>query len=64
MPADFDKCIQDGGKVVTINPKKGRYLNICYDKNGKAHPGKVKKNKEESILEKAKAILRRLKDLI
>ena len=41
MPADFDKCLKEGGKIVTIKPKKGVYLRVCYDKKDKPHAGEV-----------------------
>lgn len=48
MPADFDKCVADGGRVRTITLKSGRYMHVCYDKNGKSHAGEVKKSKESN----------------
>ena len=42
MPADFDKCVADGGRVRTMPLKGERYLHICYDKNGKSHAGEVR----------------------
>jgi len=48
MPEDFLKCVKDGGKVVTIKPTKDTYQHICYDRNGKSHPGEVHKNKKKS----------------
>jgi|GEM_PF-3384970 hypothetical protein len=45
MPADFLKCVSDGGRVRTINPKPGKYLRICY-KDGKSYSGEVKSSKE------------------
>ncbi len=48
MPADFDKCVDDGGRVRTMKLKGGRYMRVCYDKAGKSHAGEVKtKSKEE-----------------
>ena len=41
MPADFDKCVNDGGRVRTITLSKGRYMRVCYDKAGKSHSGEV-----------------------
>jgi len=48
MPADFEKCVKEGGKVRTIPIKghKDEYLHICYDKNGKSHAGEVKTKKK------------------
>ena len=45
MPADFEKCVADGGRVRTIKVGKGKYLRICYDKAGKSHSGEVKQKK-------------------
>ncbi len=42
MPLDFERCVREGGRVRTITPKKGVYVHICYDKQGKAHRGEVK----------------------
>ncbi|KKU88269.1 MAG: hypothetical protein UY18_C0017G0003 [Microgenomates group bacterium GW2011_GWF2_47_9] len=42
MPADFDKCVADGGKVRTKPLSGGKYMHICYDKEGKSHAGEVK----------------------
>ena len=64
MPAGFDKCISDGGKVITKKVNDKQYLNICYDKDGKSHHGEVKTKKEESVIEKARSILKWIKDLI
>jgi len=43
MPAGFDKCRAQGGKIRTKTLSGGRYLHFCVDKNGKTHPGYVKK---------------------
>jgi hypothetical protein len=45
MPKDFEKCIREGGRVRTIPVKghKDEYMHICYDKNGKAHAGEIRK---------------------
>jgi hypothetical protein len=45
MPADFDKCVADGGKVITHVIDKNRYMHICYDKANKSHAGDVKTKK-------------------
>ncbi len=45
MPAEFDKCVADGGRVRTITLKGGRFMKICYDKAGKSHAGEVKEAK-------------------
>jgi len=45
MPADFDRCVKEGGKVRTKQLDGGKYLHICIDKNGKTHAGYVKEKK-------------------
>lgn len=45
MPAAFDNCIKNGGRVRTIAVSKGRYLHVCW-LNGKAYQGEVKKKKK------------------
>lgn len=50
MPQDFDRCVKAGGKVVTKKLKGGKFMNICYDKNGNSYSGEVKtirKNKSK-----------------
>lgn len=42
MPADFNLCRQQGGRVRTIDVGNGKYLHVCYDKQGKSHKGEVK----------------------
>jgi len=46
MPAGFDKCVKDGGRVGTKKLKGGKYMHICFLK-GKSYPGEVKKAKEK-----------------
>jgi hypothetical protein len=45
MPADFEKCVREGGRVRTKKIGKGKYIHICWDKQGKSHAGEVKKKK-------------------
>jgi len=45
MPADFAKCVSEGGRVVTKKVGKGKYMHLCYDKDGKSHAGEVKTKK-------------------
>jgi hypothetical protein len=47
MPADFEKCVSEGGKVRTIKVGKNKYMHVCYDKAGKSHSGEVKVRKGE-----------------
>jgi hypothetical protein len=49
MPANFDKCIADGGKVITKRVNDTEYMHICYPKGGGASvAGEVKKYKKLS----------------
>ena len=65
MPADFDKCVSDGGKVVTKELKGNKYIHICYDKKGNSHSGEVKeKKKSKSVLDRAEKVKKELKDLL
>ena len=47
MPADFDKCVREGGRVRTLKVGKDKYMHICYDKAGKSHAGEVKTTKKQ-----------------
>jgi hypothetical protein len=48
MPMIFDKCVREGGRVKTINPAKGKYLHICYPKDGGSPvAGEVKETKKK-----------------
>lgn len=44
MPASFEKCVREKGRVRTIKPNPSEYLHICY-KDGKSYHGEVKKTK-------------------
>lgn len=53
MPASFDKCVKNGGKVRTISGpnkehglKTGEYVHYC-TLNGKSYRGYVKKKKSK-----------------
>lgn len=48
MPKEFTDCVNAGGKVVTKKLSKDKYIHICYDKEGTAHPGEVKKKEKKS----------------
>lgn len=48
MPADFLKCISEGGKVITKRTNKSEYIKLCKDKSGKWHTGEVHKYKKLS----------------
>ena len=56
MPADFEKCVADGGRVRTVSgPNKehglgeGEYVKYCY-KDGKSFRGEVHKKKKGKTL--------------
>jgi hypothetical protein len=46
-PADFEKCVADGGKVITKKVGSGKYLHICYDSSGKSHAGEIRELKKK-----------------
>ena len=46
MPADFDRCVKEGGKVRTIKLPAGKYRHVC-TLNGKSYYGEVKTKKQE-----------------
>jgi hypothetical protein len=53
MPADFDKCVKDGGRVRRVSgPDKdhgleeGEYVNYCFHK-GQSYRGEVKKTEKK-----------------
>lgn len=46
MPADFERCVRQGGKVITRSLAHGRYIHICYLGN-KSFAGEVKTKKPE-----------------
>jgi phage I-like protein len=47
FPADFDQCVQGGGKIRTMPVKDhpDKYMHVCV-LNGKSHAGEVKTKKE------------------
>ena len=57
MPAAFDKCVREGGRVRTKTLSKGRFIRICFPKgaptkDGGGIAGEVKK--KASITRKKK----------
>ena len=52
MPADFTKCVSEGGRVTTKRVNENQYMHICWDKNGKSHSGEVKEYKKLSLKRK------------
>jgi hypothetical protein len=66
MPQDFVDCIKNGGRVVTKKLKNGKYIKICYDKEGNSHNGEVKKSKdtaEKYKIEESKKLVEGLLEL-
>ena len=49
MPADFQRCVDEGGRVRTKQLSDGRYIHICWDKKGKSHAGEVREKKGERL---------------
>lgn len=47
MPAAFDACVKNGGRVRTKSLSKGRYMHICFLK-GKSYAGEVKTKKAKA----------------
>jgi len=45
MPAAFNKCVKNGGRVRTKRLSGGRYMHICY-LNGKSYPGEIHTKKK------------------
>ena len=45
MPAGFDRCVKNGGRVRTKKLSGGRYMHICF-LNGKSYAGEVKTAKK------------------
>lgn len=50
MPESFDICVSGAGRVITKKLKGGKYMHICYDRNGKSHAGEVKTKVKEPKL--------------
>ena len=47
MPEAFRACVAAGGRVRRKTLPEGKYMNICWDKDGNAHPGEVKEKKHK-----------------
>jgi len=45
MPAGFDRCVKNGGRVRTIKRGKDKYQHICY-LHGSSYAGEVKTKKK------------------
>lgn len=55
MPADFLKCVADGGKVITKDLGNGEYIKICF-KDGKSYPGETMKKEIQKKAHENQAI--------
>lgn len=44
MPADFEKCVREGGRVRTKKLKGNKYMHICFLR-GKSYAGEEKTSK-------------------
>jgi len=47
MPAAFDSCVKNGGRVRTKSLKDGKYIHMCF-LGGKSYAGEVKSKQELS----------------
>jgi len=56
MPAAFDKCVREGGRIRTKSLPGDEFIRICIDKDGKSHPGEVKTKKASSHPDKKKKL--------
>jgi hypothetical protein len=46
LPAKFNKCVGDGGRVRTISLPKNKYMTVCFPKGGGSSiKGEVHKKK-------------------
>ena len=50
MPADFEKCVADGGRVRTKNLGDGKYMRICF-LGGKSYAGEVRTKRDGESVE-------------
>mgnify|MGYP001592665195 CR=1 FL=1 len=53
MPADFDRCVNNGGRVRTKKLSDGRYIKLCF-KGGKSYAGEVHEAKSDKFKEALK----------
>lgn len=47
MPADFERCVAQGGKVRTVDLGGDKYVHYCFI-GGKSHRGEVQSKKRSS----------------
>lgn len=48
MPQAFNRCVKQGGRVVTKRLSGGRYIRLCRRPSGKWTRGEVKKAKSRT----------------
>lgn len=48
MPAQFDACVKNGGRVRTKSLSGGRFIHLCFI-DGKSYAGEVKAPKAQSV---------------
>ena len=65
MPAGFDRCVKNGGRVRTKKLPNGKYMHICW-LDGKSYAGEIHTKKKRSLKKKKpklakKKILRKYK---
>ena len=48
MPAGFDMCRKNGGRIRTKKLKGGKYMHICF-LDGKSYAGEVKTAKKPKV---------------
>jgi len=58
MPADFNKCVKNGGRVRTKKLSGGRYIHLCF-LNGKSYAGEVKTTQKDTGRQALKRTIRR-----
>lgn len=53
MPAPFNRCVRNGGKVRTKSLPNNKYMHICY-KDGNSFGGEVKTKKSSNTRKRRK----------
>ena len=57
MPAAFERCVKNGGRVRTIKPRADVYIKVCFI-NGKSYRGEVHHKKKSNSKANRKAVSR------
>jgi putative hemolysin len=47
IPKDFLDCAKNGGKVKTKKLKVGKFIRICYEKDGNSYAGEIMKERKK-----------------